>query len=107
MPENTDIEKLKKEVGILKEDINRLKYSGDSPKSEKKSSLIDDDVKEFIRDAETQNLHSVLETIEKELILKALERNRWRRDKTAAALGITAKTLYRRIKQFNISEPGH
>ena len=50
------------------------------------------------------DLTAILQEVEKQLITKALNDNQWRRDKTASALGITQKTLYRRMKQFQLIE---
>ncbi len=41
---------------------------------------------------------------EKELIIKALEKYKGRRNKAADELGISQRTLYRKIKQFNIED---
>jgi transcriptional regulator with PAS, ATPase and Fis domain len=45
-----------------------------------------------------------LENKEKEMIVKALQRNNNRRKYAAAALGISERTLYRKIKQYDIEE---
>lgn len=45
-----------------------------------------------------------LQNNEKELILKALEKHHGRRNKAADELGISQRTLYRKIKQFNLEE---
>jgi len=44
-----------------------------------------------------------LEDMEKDLITKALEKHRGKRKQTADELGISERTLYRKIKQYNIS----
>lgn len=46
-----------------------------------------------------------LEDLEKEHILRVLEANRWNRGKTADILGITPKTLYLKIKRYQLKEP--
>lgn len=43
-----------------------------------------------------------LEEKEKEMIVKALEKNTGKRKKTAEDLGISERTLYRKLKQYNI-----
>ncbi len=55
---------------------------------------------------ETDNLklQDILDSVEKELIIKSLNKFQWRRDKSADALGITSKTLYRRMNQFQLIE---
>jgi DNA-binding NtrC family response regulator len=41
---------------------------------------------------------------EKELILKALKKHRGRRKDASNDLGISERTLYRKIKEYNIEE---
>jgi len=41
--------------------------------------------------------------MEKDLITKALEKHRGKRKQTADELGISERTLYRKIKQYNIN----
>ncbi len=55
---------------------------------------------------ETDNLklQDILDSVEKELIVKSLNQYQWKRDKTAEVLGVTPKTLYRRMKQFQLIE---
>lgn len=50
------------------------------------------------------SLQKLLEMRERELIIDALERNNWRRGKTAAMLQITPRTLYRKIQTYRIIE---
>jgi transcriptional regulator with PAS, ATPase and Fis domain len=45
-----------------------------------------------------------LEDREKELIQKALEKHRGKRKYAAAELGISERTLYRKIKEYNLLE---
>jgi transcriptional regulator with PAS, ATPase and Fis domain len=45
-----------------------------------------------------------LEKKEKEMIVKALRRNNNKRKYAAQALGISERTLYRKIKQYEIDE---
>jgi DNA-binding NtrC family response regulator len=46
-----------------------------------------------------------LEELEKSYIEKTLRHFHWNRAKTAATLGITAKTLYLKIKRYHITVP--
>lgn len=55
---------------------------------------------EEIEEAETLSLQDK----ELELIVKALERNNGRRKAAAAELGISERTLYRKIKQFDLEK---
>ncbi|WP_407401352.1 sigma-54 interaction domain-containing protein [Chryseobacterium sp.] len=45
-----------------------------------------------------------LQNNEKDLIIKALEKHNGRRNKAADELGISQRTLYRKIKQYNLEE---
>jgi DNA-binding NtrC family response regulator len=66
----------------------------------------DDDVYEHvvIEDRDSVSEHEVLslEAKEEELIRKALLKNNGRRKKAAKELGISERTLYRKIKQYEI-----
>jgi DNA-binding NtrC family response regulator len=59
---------------------------------------IQDAVAEEIKEPETLNL----EDIGRQMIEKALERNGGNRKKAAQELGISDRTLYRRIKQYGL-----
>jgi len=48
-------------------------------------------------------LHDAVADFEKDFILKALERNKWNRSNVAKFMGISRKTLFRKMKQHNIS----
>ena len=56
------------------------------------------DYAEEVQEAETLSLQDK----ELELIVKALERNKGRRKAAASELGISERTLYRKIKQFDL-----
>ncbi len=51
---------------------------------------------------EVEGLRKSMEAFEKELLLKALDANRWRREKTAKMLQITTRTLYRKLRHHQI-----
>jgi DNA-binding NtrC family response regulator len=55
---------------------------------------------DYINDAEKQT--ESLESIEKETIQKALNYNRGKRKLTAEQLGISERTLYRKIKEYGL-----
>jgi transcriptional regulator of acetoin/glycerol metabolism len=65
---------------------------------------------EFIENEDSFVLHEEfeeslsLEEREKELILKALEKHRGKRKYAALELGISERTLYRKIKEYNLAE---
>jgi len=52
--------------------------------------------------ASTYSLPAALDYMEKQLILTALERQRWHRGRCARALGVSYRTLLRKMKQHNI-----
>ena len=54
----------------------------------------------YLAEEVEENLN--LEEMEKDLITKALEKHRGKRKQTADELGISERTLYRKIKQYNI-----
>ena len=58
---------------------------------------------EYVPDEAVQTLPS-LEDAEREMIRKSLERNNGKRKKTAEELGISERTLYRKIKEYNLSD---
>ncbi len=62
--------------------------------------------KESINVAESEEDSSVLsmEEVEKRHIAKVLKRNRWDRTQTANQLGISPKTLYTKIKKYEIRQ---
>lgn len=62
-----------------------------------------DDVEE-IEIEETKNDSLSLQNNERELIVKALEKHKGRRNKAADELGISQRTLYRKIKQYNLED---
>jgi transcriptional regulator with PAS, ATPase and Fis domain len=65
----------------------------------RKPSIVDDyDFAEEIQEEETLSLHEK----EIELIKKSLERNSGRRKAAAEELGISERTLYRKIKQYDL-----
>lgn len=101
--------------------INRI-YTGEAPNS---SSLLyfeqgslnsggetvisksTPDPYEDVEDIEIEESKPVslsLQNNEKELIVKALEKHKGRRNKAAEELGISQRTLYRKIKQYNLEE---
>ena len=47
-----------------------------------------------------------LESVEKEAILSALRENNWNKKGTSEALGIAKSTLFNKIKEYGIKEPG-
>ena len=63
-------------------------------------SQVEDAEAEEISEPETLNLND----IGKQLVEKALERNNGNRKKAAQELGISDRTLYRRIRQYGLDK---
>ena len=62
-----------------------------------------DDAEEIeLEEAKPESLS--LQNNERDLIVKALEKHNGRRNKAATELGISQRTLYRKIKQYNLEE---
>ncbi len=59
---------------------------------------------EDIEMEETSPASLSLQNNEKDLIVKALEKHKGRRNKAAQELGISQRTLYRKIKQYNLED---
>jgi len=51
---------------------------------------------------ETNDYNAATQSLEKDLITRALETTRWNKSKTATMLGIPRRTLYRKIEKFGI-----
>jgi PAS domain S-box-containing protein len=49
------------------------------------------------------DLFSTVEDHEKSLIIKALNENQWHKDRTASALGISRRTLFRKLKNYGLT----
>lgn len=64
--------------------------------------IIDDKIKEQYSDTEVVEENLSLEENEKELIKKALRKHNGRRKEAAQDLGISERTLYRKIKQYEL-----
>ncbi len=63
-----------------------------------------DDIKMLYSEVEKKDssFQKAIETFEKRLILHSLEQNQWHRTKTAMALGLPRKTLFRKIKKYGL-----
>ncbi|MBC7555973.1 MAG: sigma-54-dependent Fis family transcriptional regulator, partial [Chryseobacterium sp.] len=104
--------------------INRI-YTSDAPQQNPNSLLYFENSKntsnfnnQNSQQKEAEDYHDVedieieepktdslsLQNNERELIVKALEKHKGRRNKAASELGISQRTLYRKIKQYNLEE---
>ena len=117
-----DLNELKKDIGMIKSDnpdfdISSFKNSNKNysdeiiEKAELENSLIpvnEDKINDNINDKydyaeEIQEEETLsIQDKELELIIKSLERNNGRRKAAANELGISERTLYRKIKQYDI-----
>jgi PAS domain S-box-containing protein len=50
-------------------------------------------------------IHSPLETLERDLIIKTLDANHWKVSRTAQRLGISRVTLWRKMKEYGVQKP--
>jgi transcriptional regulator with PAS, ATPase and Fis domain len=103
--ENSD-QKLKDHAALFHElvpDIHTEKFNGYKyNNSENKPIEIDNKIEDVIHESEDESLS--LDVKEKEMILKALKKNNNKRKYAASDLGISERTLYRKIKQYAIEE---
>ena len=70
---------------------------------DKEEGVIVHEDAEYVPDEAVQTIPS-LEDAEREMIRQSLERNNGKRKKTAEELGISERTLYRKIKEYNLSD---
>jgi len=54
---------------------------------------------------DTEESNMALKTFERDHIMKALSENNWHRRRTAEALGINRKTLFRKMQRFGMTQP--
>ncbi len=92
-----DEEQIEIDVEDSNEPVNIMHLS---KKPHTSPGLIEDKY-HFAEEIEEEETLSLQEK-ELELIKKSLDRNRGKRKKTAAELGISERTLYRKIKQYNL-----
>jgi PAS domain S-box-containing protein len=78
--------------------IQRLDFI--NPRGPRAANEVDDSSKELLQ--ENAGLRDAVELFEKDYISKVLNQNKWHRGKTAKTLGIPERTLYRKLKQFNL-----
>ena len=74
---------------------------GDNAPTLDRPPHVEDAVAEEIADAEMENLN--LNDQERQAIIKSLERNNGNRSKTAQELGISSRTLYRKLRQYGLT----
>jgi len=77
--------------------LNRLDFGDGIFETESEEALLRD-----ISKQDRTTLQEVMEEVEKRFITKMLEQNRWQKRKTAAKLDIDVKTLYRKMKKYQL-----
>ncbi len=122
-----NVNDMRREIGLLKKQMDdvqttkpttiisggdRWEVRGDRlPSSDKVGSNIqpqvqpveDAEAEEYVEpSAEPENLN--LNDLSRQMLVKALERNNGNRSKAAQELGISDRTLYRRLKQYGLDE---
>ncbi|MBN1365179.1 MAG: PAS domain S-box protein [Syntrophaceae bacterium] len=60
-------------------------------------------VQPFQYNTPMKEANMTLDTLEKDRIMKALSENKWHRQRTATALGIDRKTLFRKMQKFGLT----
>ena len=107
---------LKNDVTEMKKIIDNILNSNEEVQIDTKKSELLEDNNILIRDKEVQSDNTFqevteleidteslsIEKKEKELIIKALKKNRNKRKYAAKDLGISERTLYRKIKHYNL-----
>ncbi|HEY5615530.1 MAG TPA: sigma-54 dependent transcriptional regulator [Bacteroidota bacterium] len=58
----------------------------------------------FSNDRTSLNLRKTLQTVERDLVLKALQKAKWNRSKAAKLLGINRRLLYEKIKEYDLHQ---
>jgi transcriptional regulator with PAS, ATPase and Fis domain len=109
--DNIDTESLKEHTSIIKrleseeETIPSNKSAAllINPNTETSEKFVYSNVEDISHEPESEESLS-LEHKEKEMIIKALKKNNNKRKYAAKDLGISERTLYRKIKQFEIEE---
>jgi DNA-binding NtrC family response regulator len=76
-----------------------VKYNQDTIRLDDRPSSKDEEIQEA---AEFEESSLSLDEVEKDLIVKALEKNNGKRKQAAVDLGISERTLYRKIKEYNL-----
>lgn len=113
VPANVTVDQAERELIYrvlleLKSDMNQIKQSLFShftqPKSLREWPSFDS-AQPFqpVEEVNSEETIKTLEEVERELILKTLERTNWSKRKTAQILGISERTLYRKINEYQLN----
>ncbi|MBC2694442.1 MAG: sigma 54-interacting transcriptional regulator [Desulfobacteraceae bacterium] len=85
---------------VLKRYITIQSLDFINPRGSRAANEVNDSNKELLQ--ENAGLRDAVELFEKDYISKVLNHNKWHRGKTAKTLGIPERTLYRKLKHFNL-----
>ncbi|MGN1228751.1 MAG: sigma-54 interaction domain-containing protein [Prevotella sp.] len=108
------VNELTQEIAELKKKLNATASTTDVAPAQNYLPRVTEDAvaEEYVEPAnvadrmtdkkKTESLN--LETIEKQMLIKALERNNGNRKKAAEELGYSDRTLYRRLKQYGLED---
>lgn len=113
VPANVTVDQAERELIYrvlleLKSDMNQIKQSLFShftqPKSLREWPSFDS-AQPFqpVEEVNSEETIKTLEEVERELILKTLERTNWSKRKSAQILGISERTLYRKINEYQLN----
>ncbi len=86
----------KDDAPIKVQHINPINHDADE---------VDFQVAEEYRENEASSEGETLQDMEKKMIKRVLEENHGRRNATAAALNISERTLYRKLKEYDLFQP--
>jgi len=62
----------------------------------------DKESRQFL-EPDNKDLFASVEIFEKDIIIQSLEKNRWHKEKTALELGISRRTLFRKLKNYGLT----
>jgi DNA-binding NtrC family response regulator len=85
-------------------DYSPIREYRESSSFSDKPVILDNSMSQKYEETEVVEENLSLEEMEKDMITKALKKYNSRRKEAAAELGISERTLYRKIKQYNIEE---
>ena len=105
-----NVNEMRQEIAVLKKKLENER-SSTSPVSTmpavttRPTNYLPREAEDAVAEEYVEPNHSLnLEAIEKQMLIKALERNNGNRKKAAEELGYSDRTLYRRLKQYGLED---
>jgi DNA-binding NtrC family response regulator len=95
-----ELKELKGHEGMQSMPIAPMTLGGIQPAGQSNQPVIMNDIQDHVEVEESLNIIDK----EKELIIKALKKHKSKRKDAALDLGISERTLYRKLKEYNIEE---